>query len=350
MSLAGRIALEGEFEQWRPEGGLATADPLEVRFSRGFLRASSEKLFPGLASMWLPFFHTLGVEVTSVECSTSLVFPDDVSRVIPIEVDGEPGVIGMDEVSQQTIVNCIAADSPALSSDLVLEYVERRFLSVLGMTFASETPLHCFYGSASEQQSVDVIGTFNISCNLAGMPCRFHVGIGRQALERVDQAWKERLELPDQGLLSSLDGDAGEECSIEIATLAVPPAVLIDYMKSGTILDLEIPSSEEVFIRIGDKLWAKGQLLQVEGKFAVRVTDVLPDDPVWPEATTRVHIELARFTLDAQTICELSQEGAIFTSDFELSNSASMVISRERVASASVGTLDNHFALNVLPK
>lgn len=345
MSFEGKIVSSEEFKPWSPRGSIGQVDPLELKFSKGFLRADFKALLSSISSLWTPFFHMLGVDVTAIELSSRLDFPDGMGRVVPIEIDGEPGVLAMDDVSQHAILSSICPGVDGQGADVVLEYLERRFLSALAVTIQRDPPVFCYYGGGVEQRAIDVVGTVELSLNLSGMPCRIYVGLGKRVLEGIDSLWRDYIL--KSGPRSAIQE---EEVSIEIATLAVPPALLIDYLKADTTIELEIPVSDSVFLRMGDRLWATGQLLQSNGLFAVRLTNVFPEDVTWPEATTRVHIEIARKYLDARAIQELSQVGAVFVSDQELSDSGSMVISREKVADAKVGKIGDRFALNVLPK
>jgi len=349
MQLGGKIADAADKSMllWEPEKLLERCDLNEIRFSRGFLRAQPISWFPQLTTHWVTLFHSLSVEAEMLEVSAGLNFPEDLDRIVPIEVDGEAAVIGLDELSQKALVQAIAPECRDVGADLAIEYVERRLLSTLMMEWSGPSPLHCYYVASDEATSVEVIGAVKISLSFSGMPCTVWFGMGARTLERLDLSWR-------QGLYSQYEqiepDDSIHYISVDIAELAVPPALLIDYMRSGTIIDLELPVSTNVFLNLNGQPWAEGVLRQYNGRFAVEITDISIEPTAASSNTTRVQVQIAEVELDYEAVVEHSQVGAILLSKSPVSTGAEMVISGESVATAVIGQIDGQFALNVLPK
>jgi len=349
MQLGGRIAdpAEQPLLLWEPEKLLEPCDLNEIRFSRGFLRAHPGSWFPQLATHWVTLFHSLGVEAEILDASTGLSFPEELDRIVPIEVDGETAVIGLDELSQKALVQAVAPECAEIGADLAIEYVERRLLSTLMMEWSGPSPLHCYYIASNEGASVEVVGAVRISLSISGMPCTIWFGLGARALDRLDLSWRKSLFAQYQ---QSEADDSIHEISIDIAELAVPPALLIDYMRSGTTIDLELPVSNNVFLNLNGEPWASGVLKEYNGRFSVEIVEI-NSEPAPPSSnTTKVQIQIAASELDHEGVIEHSQVGAILLSKSPISTTAAMVISGERVATALIGQINGQFALNVLPK
>ena len=352
MQGEGKIPGSGEEEllTWQPEASLPEPDVNEVRFSLGFLRAQPGKWFDSLASHWLPLFHGLGVEVRGVQVSTGFDFPEDLSRVTPMEVDGEIGVIGMDSRSESIIVQAVAPGATETASDIVVEYIERRLISTLVKSWSGEGNFTCYYISPDKAESAEVLGVIKASVQLSIGMVTVWFGIGPRLLERLDIQWREQIAAMQGRQASNALSDELHTITVNIAELAVPPAMLIDYMRSGTVIDLGVPVSQIVSLKLDGEPWAQGKLFRFNGRFAVQIGSLTPVRQQAPDSTTRVQIEIARAVLDKQGVVEHSQVGAFLLTSTPLSSTALLSISGENVANGLVGEIDGQFALSVLPK
>lgn len=352
MQSQGRIAgTDGaELLPWQPEELLPEPDVNEVRFSLGFLRAQPQKWFESFPAHWLPLFHGLGIEVRQVSVSTSFDFPEDLDRITPLELDGEIGVIGMDARTESLIVQSIAPGSTELGADVVVEYIERRLISTLAKSWSGDGDFNCYYISPERAESAGVVGVIKLSVQLNNGQGVMWFGVGPRTLERLDILWRERISSFSPADTTVPLSDELHTISVELAELAVPPAMLIDYMRSGTVIDIGIPVSQLVSLRLDGEPWAQGRLCRFNGRFAVQIASLNPPQLAAPEATTRVQVEIARAVLDRQGVIEHSQLGAYLLTGTGISATALMLISGENVASALIGEIDGQFALNVLPK
>ena len=61
-------------------------------------------------------------------------------------------------------------------------------------------------------------------------------------------------------------------------------------------------------------------------------------------------MELARFSLDAASVAEFSQIGAVLVTDTAIGNTATLLIGAEVVANALVVENNGEFALQILPR
>lgn len=336
-------------QMWDPEARLAEAPLNELRFGLGFLRARPQRWFESFGSDWFPLFHGLGAEITVTGIETGFVFPEELDRVTPIEIDGEVGVIGFDRRSEELVCATVAPGLPELASDIVMEYIERRLISTLTRNWSGPEKLECFYIPPEKTEAAEVVGVICLKVLINDQPVSVWFGIGPRAVERLDAMWRDEIVRIRREQLGEID-DALHIVNVEIAELAVPPAMLIDYMRGGTVIDLGLPSSSSVTLRVGERVLARGALCRFNGRFAVKVTELHVPASEVPEATTRVQISIAEVELDSVALLEISQVGAYLPTAAALTDSVSMLISGENVAEARLGELNGRFAINVLPK
>lgn len=349
---------EVEFVPWDPEVALRRYRMNEVRFSAGYLRADPQALFPAFASHWIPLFHSIGVEVIVADVKSGLDFPEGLERIVPFQVDGEICVIGTSEETQRIMVDAISPGCAGTAAELVLEYIERRFIATLCKAWAkSQAPLQCSYLAPGVYDAVEISGNVGLMLEIGGLPVSVWLGLGPRILERLDLAWRADVVknfslLPLSG--AHLSGDVGDSSlrsiSLDLAELAVPPALLIDYIRSGAIICLERGITDLVSLKVDGSNWGVGTLGQFNGKFAVEMVDLNPITDPQPPSTARVRIELAELELDREGILEHSQPGAVLLTGTPVTSTCSLVISGENVASAVLGTIGGQMALSVLPK
>ena len=339
-----------ELIPWSPESMLKSLSSDEARYSRGFLSAHPSVWFPNLAEFWRPLFHSLSADVLLRGFEKGFELPTALARTTVIEADGEPATIGMDRDTFEILAREIVPGCRAAAADVMVEYIERRLLSTLEKSWVGAEPLRLHYLAYDRRRKGTTAGVLGLMLEISGMPCTIWVAVGQRILERLDAEWRMMLLQRQKAKSKSLIADQIHSISVELIELAVPPAMLIDYMRSGTIIDLEIPVSDRVQIRVDDELWGEGQLCQFNGTFAVELAQTEVPARTFPEATTRVRIEIASTELDGQGLIEHSQQSAILITDTAIGARAALIISGEHVGDAVVGELDGRFALRVLPK
>ncbi|MFN8391707.1 MAG: FliM/FliN family flagellar motor C-terminal domain-containing protein [Bdellovibrionota bacterium] len=332
------------------EQTLSELNANDVRYSRGFLAADPSSYFNGLVEHWVPFFMGLGLEVQVNAINKVLYFPQDLSRIVVVEISGESAVIGIDDLSQDVIAQAFAPGSDAAAAEVLIEYLERRFLTTITKTWNGREPLICQYLSSDWADEVEVIGAVELELLIGGQKAVVWFGLGPRLLEELEISWRarvaERLGLKDT---ANFD-DTVHLLTLDLSFLSVPPALLIDYLRAGTIVDLELPVPDTVTLSRNGEPWARGVLRQFNGMFAVEIIDTKPE-PFQPvEGMTRVAVELARTELDERSLQEYAQRGAVLPTAKQVGSIASIVINGENVGSALVGEVDGRLSLSILGK
>lgn len=332
------------------EQRLTDLNPLEVRYSRGFLCADLETYFPTLADHWKPFFLGAGVELRLNAVVKHLHFPQELGRIVVVEAAGESCVIGIDELSQDVFARALVRNVGQTAGEVLIEYLERRLLTTLTKSWGENEPFVCYYLSSDWAEEVEVIGAVEVELLVGVEKATVWFGIGPRALDMFDRIWRNRRSKAKSVRGRTEFGDSVHSISVEIAQLSVPPAMLIDYMRAGSVIDLEMPVSENVVLLKNGEPWVGGVLRQFNGSFAVEVTDLAPPGLETIEGATRVQVELARVELDENAVQEYFQVGAVLPTSRQVGSPAALVINGETVAQAILGEADGNLALSVLPK
>lgn len=336
-------------EPWSVEEFVTELTQNEIRYSRGFLRCNPSEWFEGIGLHWAPLLHSLGSEVELASVEKTLGFPDNLLSLSRLEIDGETAVLGVDKNCERSLSRLIAQDMPRQASAVMLDYAKRRFVSSLIKTWSrGSSPVSWYLGS--EKIEVDgIVGSIGTRFNLGANVCEVWCGFGPRMVGRFDLMWREKLYHERRRDLENL-GDENTEVSIELAELAVPPVQLIDYMKVGTVIDLEAVASDNVLVKADGQPWLEGKLRNFNSRLAVEVTSDEPRAFHCPSECTRVSVELARMELDPEGIIEHSQCGAVILTNSTFSSQAVLVIGGERVASVGLGMVDGRLVMEVLPK
>ena len=341
---------ELELQAWEPRESLAEVSAEVARYSRGFLLASSRDFFRGLSELWMPLFQSLSLDISVVSFETSFVVPDEISRSVRFSVLDEDAHILYVDGSENVVAESISPGVIGSAKAMVLEYIERRLLSTIAMAWSGSEAISCSYKGISSPAELSGSGVARLVLDCGGQPIELRFLFGPNNVDAIDSFVRrgaiDRWRAEHHESLS----DAVHQVSIELAELAVPPALLIDYMRAGTVVDLEVLVSTSVSIRVDEVLWAEGVLCRYGEDFAVEITSLSPAPRAESEGTTRVRVQVASTEMDETDLIEHWRVGAILVTDSTVQSNASLIISGENVATALVAAVDGNFVLHILPK
>lgn len=334
---------------WEPERRLAQISQEEVRFSRGFLRCNPVTFVEGFAECWLPLLLSLETEVSFAGCDASLGSPKETAFQSYALVDDELVTIGFCQSTVEVITAHILPNLGQQTNEVLLEYMARRFVGCLKRSLTAERLSALRFVSHLPRGADEPIACVSLRFSVGGRNCEVVLGVGNRVVEAIDAAW--RAHITRQTITRGIQySDQLHTVSIELAELAVEPAVLIDYVRSGTVIHLETPVSAPVLIRLNEVPWFWGVLTVFRGCFAVKVDTPADKQSSIDDSKTRVRVELARFQLDQEGVLENQQVGAILATRVAASATANLIIGGEQVARASINESDGLFSLTVLPK
>ena len=105
-----------------------------------------------------------------------------------------------------------------------------------------------------------------------------------------------------------------------------------------------------MILRVDGAFWAKGSLKLCEDSYVVEVDGFNDEHTSFREGATRMRVELSRLEMSRRELSLSRNIGSKMFIDSKVGNPVLILISGEHVASATLGTIDNTFALKVLPK
>ncbi len=326
---------------WDSQRYVRKVDPLEVRYSRGLLRCRPEKWFPGFMSQWLPLAHSLGVEVKVTEVKPVLAVPRNLKVGFAGSVDDEPIGVFTDEVSLETILEAFSPGISPQASMLVAEYAARRFLTSLALSWSGPEASVVRFESEKDPQKIAATGAVKFGCEINGGAVTVWLAMGKLLTERLDGLWRRQIRS------ATKVGEGGIEVRMEIAQLAVPPSMLVDYMKVGSVIDLEVPSSDIITLRHSGKGWLPARLCAVGGNLGFEVVSGPIAPQALPEGTTRVAIEFGVTQFESAMLLEMAQVGAMWDTGLPLSDKVILSINGEKVGDARLCLFEGRFAITV---
>lgn len=347
---------------WDPEKYLREVEPMVVRLSRGFLRCRPERWAPGIAAQWLPIVHALGVDIKFIEAVPIVPtfsdqgdpsaefdenrFPADLPYCFVASVDDEVIGLQFDIQSGAILADAVVPslsefDSKVAAKNVVLDYIARRFFASFSMAWTGPQVSRFKFEPDLGIADIAAAGAIKIGLAVNGQRCSLWLTIGAVLANKLDGLWRRQLLSTNRGL------ERPTEIGIEIAQLAVPPAMLAEYTRRGTIVDLEVAVSENAILRQAGKPWLPVKLLVSNGCFAVQTLPGPVPTATLPEGTTRLSLQLGNIVFDGPTMYEMTQAGSIFESDIEVSDQVVLVINGEKIADATLCTYEGRFAISV---
>ncbi len=346
MSSQGQISGEanGEVEPWTPQRYMRSIDIREARLANGFLRCHPERWFPGFAERWAPLMSVMGCEFQVLEIKPTLALPDESWECFKGSIEGEGVLIAIEPHTASLIAEEVVPNvAPGLQSSLILDYLVQRCMATLGMTqTVSENAGGMIFNGRCTAGEVAAVAAVRLSLSLNSSPCTVVMAMGQELVERMDRLWRRQVH---SSARSQSDGGA---LRFEIAQLGVPPHVLSDYVSKGTIIDLEVPASDAVTLRIGGKVFMPARLVDVDGMLGCQTIQGTAPVLTVPDGTSRMSVEIASVSVDHHVLAELAQVGSVFNTGRPVGSRVVLSINQDRVAEAKLCVYQGRYAVEVL--
>jgi flagellar motor switch/type III secretory pathway protein FliN len=332
-----------DVEAWDPRTVLRSVEPLEARLANGFLRSHPERWFPGLSERWAPLMDAMKCDVRVTEVKPTLILPDGDAVCYRGSIDTDPIVVSIDPASAHLIAQEVVPRlGNGASMQLLLDYLVQRFITVLGMCQTVSEAGGVRFNGKCDPHDVSLVASVRLGTSMSGSACSILVSLGQEMVERMDKLWRRQVHS------STRQGNPEGPLRLEVAQLGVPPQVLSEYLSKGTVIDLEVPVSDAVTLRVGHKAFMAGRLIDVDGKLACQTVQGAATNVAVPEGTSRLSIELASLPIDSAVFSELSQVGAILVTEQSVSSEVALSINQERVAKGRLCVYQGRYAVEVL--
>lgn len=346
-------------QPWIPCNHYKTVEEFEVRMSKGFLRSLPGRWFPGLSSHWLPLFHSNGVDFKVFEITPLLSLSgsrlsesheqNDFVAFGAWNLDDEPIAVYADSISRDRLIQAFVPNSSRNTRRIMLEYLARRTAISLQASWSGMSSSQLRYDSEFNLLAFKPQSWIRVRASLNGERVSFAFGLGRGVTEKLDGLWRRQIKPSGTALsLNRFYNTPSSLVRIELMRLSVSPASLPAYLKSGSLIDLEIPLSSSVTLRLGEENWLAASLCCCEGSLVLENNSLSPTSLQISEGATPLCIELGSITLDSATCVELEQVGAMVNTEIPLSDMVQLSIRGEKVGRARLVVFEGRFALSIL--
>lgn len=330
---------------WEPERFFRGVPRGEVRLSRGFLRCRPERWFPAFAAQWLPIAHALGVELKLLDVKPLMQSASPEATIFVGTVDGETVGLAVDPSSMRVLIEAVTpgaiAGPGSLGGGIVLEYLARRFLTTLSLAWTGPESSVVQFEPELGAADVTPLAEVRFSFAVNGTPCQVSVLLGKFLVERLDALWRRQIQSTSHSL------DVVSDIVLEVAQLAVPPSMLAEYLRSGTLIDLETEASDVLVLRAGTKAWQAARGCLSSGRFAFEMIGSAGQSPSLPDGTTRLSISLGATRLEEPLIAELAQAGAMWETTIPVSDRVELRINGDIVGAGRLGLYGGRLAVQV---
>jgi len=334
----------GDVEPWQPQSVVRPLDAQQARLANGFLRCHPERWLPGFSERWAPLMSVLGCELRVAEIKPTLTLPDESWWCFRGTIENQGLIVAVEPHTAHVVAEEVVPQvSSGLRTNLIVEYLVQRFMAVLGMSQTiSETAGGMTFGGRCSANDSKVAAAVRLSLSLNSHQCTVVVALGAELVERMDRLWRRQVH---SSLRSSSEVGA---LRFELAQLGVPPNVLSDYVNKGTIIDLEVPVSDSINLRLGSKVFMPARLVDIDGMLGCQTVQGSATALTIPDGTSRLSIELAQMQADHNTLAELGQVGAVLNTKRQIGDRVVLSINQERIAEAFLRVYQGRYAVEVI--
>ena len=341
----------GDLLPWEPHGLIRSVTKHDADLSRGFLRSRPERWVPSLSLQWMPLFHSLGIDIRVVEVKPVSVPPNIATPSIMLALGDKYLVLVADKLSKSRFTEALSPDCDSKAGEVFLEYLGRRLLGSLAISWGDQEQEKIRIFSGIDSSSNDYGGAIKISIVINGKQVVLWLMLSPSLVDMLDNLWRKQLHSTfknnstKDGLGSLFTGE--DLVSIEIAQLAVPPAVLPEYTKSGQAVDLDVLITDTVVLRLNENVWVGARICDVEGNLGCEILPTVPSSTTFPDGFARLSVVFGSIQCDTSLLAELSQPGSIYDTGIQLGDSVGLMVNGEKVGSGILRCYKGRFALEV---
>lgn len=315
---------------WNPRNYVEEISYERARLSSGFMLAEMSKFFPKLIELWKPLFISLGIKEPAISYQLSLE-PESISDfngfVAAYEVNSSPGYIAIDRESQKIVCQSVSSKKELDGTDdILISYLFRRLLISLEKTWTESNKLKITYHESSPKSTFEIPAEVKLSLILNNKSAEIIIGIPLSLVEIFNQAVLDRSKT---GLADKT------ELSIELFGVFVPPDMLLDYLRSGSVIQSTTAFSDKVNLYANGRPWAQGLLRTCQDKFAVEIVSLIAPKIESSTGNTRVSVQLERIALK-QDLKSYRSLGSIILTEVRLNSPLSLYVSGENIGTASM--------------
>ena len=351
---AASTASDSGVQSWDPHTSCKNVDSFEIRMSRGFLRSAPARWFPGLNSHWLPILHSTGIEFKVLEVAplltSAMIDLNELEALGAWFIDDEPLVLYADSASRTTLAQAFIPNSSRYARKTVIEYLCRRVAISLQASWSGMESSRISYDSEFAYEDFRAQAWIRVRASINNEKVVFAFGLGRLLAEKLDGLWRRQIRPGGNSalILNKQQRQGSNTVRFELARLSVAPQSLPAYLKAGSLIDLEIPLSTNLTLKLGEESWLTAALCCCDDRFALETVSLNPSALQVVEGATPLCIEFGSITVDSLTCAELEQPGAMIETGLPVSDLVQLSIRGEKVGRARLVRFEGRFALSIL--
>lgn len=298
-----------------------------AKLSAGFLRCRPEKWFPGFASHWLPFWHSLGIEARIIEIKTSLKAAKNIEQGYYGVVDEERVAICLDKDSEQSILTAVSPGVEAQAERILLEYLARRFFSSIALSWSAAENAKVQFRSEIQTHSFNEAGAVKIAFSLNSSSCNVWLLLGESLVKKLDGLWRRQLSSPQKEEQSGT-----HKASIELFSLDMHQNELEAQLRAGHFLSFSNNKLEAVSLNIDDKPFLPAKLCKVDEKIAIQTSPAMITGGYDSPSKVRLSVKFPSFQIKPSELNEITQISSVFVSEIDTQSPVELFAQNQKVA------------------
>jgi hypothetical protein len=332
--------------EWHPKDYLLNYSFAEAKYSSGFLRSKPQNWFPSIATQWLTLAHSLGIELSVIDCVPSLKPLDKIAHLFCGSLDGNLIGVGISDDLVKIISETELGFDSKIIDIYIYEYLCRRLFSSITIAWIGKNvnSRAVFLGLPPEGSKKFLekhpYGV-QLVVKLGDQTGSVWLALSYEMVDEIDQLYRKQIK----SVANVPSGKITIDC--EIASLFIQEDQVFDYTKSGASVDLEIPLSDEVLIKINQKPIAIGRICTVDKFFAVEIVSKKVKPIIPTENHIEVNVRFPAIIIDSAKYAELLQLKSIIVSDNIASDHVTLTIDKEEIATASLKIYQGRLAVAV---
>jgi flagellar motor switch/type III secretory pathway protein FliN len=334
-------SIEGLID-WNPRSRLRAISSKTYLYSKGFLRSRPDKWFPNIAPQWVTLAHSLGAGLRLVDVSPTLDIPSKITTMFSGLLDEASLGIAYEKDAEYLVPSTILGHEHSVGGALLREYIARRLFSSLAQAFSSKTTLfHSDIVVDPTEFIKNVEACLRVSFAVGGRSGTIWILLSKELVENLDGLWRRQIRSSTHTLAK------GGMLDFEIAQLSVPQDMASEYKQVGSVVDLEVPVSDLIGLRLNGRPWFIARCVSIDGTLGFEITARQASEQSISENSRRFAIRFPPMELNGPELAEVSQPGAIIKTNNKLSNSVRVYIDNEHVSNATLQVYEQRFAITV---
>lgn len=315
---------------WDPFSHLRSIEPGLVQYSGGFLSSQPERWFPNLSSHWSLLAANLNLNLKTLSVRPLIEELPPVDLIYNVSCGNDAFSVGLNSTAGEYISMLLLPDSGPIAQDIVMEYIARRFVSSLAMTWSG--PAFEELGFVGKQSGDTapflVVGAVQLSLELNERQFDVWLQLSAGMVERLDGLWRRQTKSIGSGQLLL------RQCDLELTSFEVPVTEINSYLSQGNIIPIERDFFQTATLVNTSEILAESDVYICDNKFALRIRTGKKQPIRVTSGNVRISVVLVSLNFESALAGQLARAGSIIPTAVEVSNLVSLKVDGQVVTEA----------------